>query len=325
MTRNFRTTLFLDDAVVHQAAGLALPASVKRLEPPVDVVASNGALVLRPLIRYLRAARVGNGRLLALTSRDLVTPETGSLIGSADRRAQVVIVSTARLIDPADPAALGRRLHNEISHELGHLQGLAHCERPGCLMHPVEAAADIDRRQTAPCGSCPRAWWRSSFSPARTFAAAVLLAGVLAADRAASWLVAAPEFPFTCLIVNTPGQAVQEGAGPEDRAAIQFDGFEIFALRDPGRHMSILDRSRPAIGRLNHLWRSGDPLELRVAPAGMGRARLEGNGTVIVEVLAGDTGGTDPLAVGVAWARAIANAFEARGKRVASVHAAGHP
>jgi len=90
---------------------------------------------------------------------DLVRSKGSSVqafVGYADTRRMVAVVSTARLDDPAHPELLAARIINEAAHELGALNGLRHCKHPGCVMHPVTAAGELDRRRATPCGACPR-------------------------------------------------------------------------------------------------------------------------------------------------------------------------
>ncbi len=108
------------------------------------------------------------------------------------------------------------------------------------------------------------------------------------------------------------------GAGPEDRAEIAFEGRVLITLRDRGDGTSIRQRSRPAMLRLNRLWRSGQPFTLRVVRSEGNRARLEVNGELLAEALPGDTRGRPPVAVAQAWGDAVARAFRA-GRRVVSI------
>jgi hypothetical protein len=116
------------------------------------------------LLRLGRECRSARERALILTERDLVAPECDSLIGFAESKANLAIVSAFHLRRGCDPERFRRRLRNAIAHELGHLRGLRHCHRPGCLMNPAVVAADLDQRDDEACGRCPtRGWTRARF------------------------------------------------------------------------------------------------------------------------------------------------------------------
>ncbi len=52
------------------------------------------------------------------------------------------------------PALLARRAAAEMLHELGHVAGLAHCERPDCLMRFAASVEAADLRGFAFCADC---------------------------------------------------------------------------------------------------------------------------------------------------------------------------
>jgi len=95
------------------------------------------------------------GAILVLTNCDLAIPECESLLGFADRREGIAVVSLFRLHEPSDSNRLKTRLQNEIAHELGHLQGYQHCKNSACVMHAIQSPSNIDTRPDRPCGRCP--------------------------------------------------------------------------------------------------------------------------------------------------------------------------
>jgi archaemetzincin len=149
--RPFAVALLLDPCLVSNGAALADEWH------PVQGPAGAGALDAEQLARAAAPRRRRGRPLLVLTHRPLRLSGCHSIIGFADRRHSVVVISTLRLID-ADSSAAFRRLHNVIAHELGHLDGLKHCPAAACVMHPVRDAADLDRRPFVTCGRCPRTW-----------------------------------------------------------------------------------------------------------------------------------------------------------------------
>jgi hypothetical protein len=250
---------------------------------------------------------------VVLTDRDLHVSECGSVIGFASRSHRVVMVSLSRLRDP-DSALVARRVANAVAHEAGHLEGLRHCATPTCLMHQAESAHDIDRRSEHRCGQCPRT---SRWASLRGVAAALVVLAVVVstADYVAGRLMPGPEIPFTCTPINAFGQALVPGQGPEAQARVEYDGRELFSLRDFGAGTSLLERSRPAIGELNRLWRHDDAVRLRLDGAGE-RIRLLANETPLLDVLPRDVVAGDAAATGLAWAERIAEVFRRRGRTV---------
>lgn len=173
---------------------LDLPDHTPRIPLPPGLIRRGGRVTVEDLLNLTE--KVGRGGLagcairaqkggsrppvVAVTSAPLFTRELDSLFGFGDRRRQLAVVSVAGLIpkdpdgstDPTDPQrpntclgpnrlkALRNRIHNLIAHELGHLQGLAHCATPGCVMRSVRDAQELDNRGFLACGKCPLLkWW----------------------------------------------------------------------------------------------------------------------------------------------------------------------
>lgn len=136
------------------ASGL-LPLPVPARHLPLDGVAPGARVSVRVLMDLGRKVRQGNERLLILTDRDLFLAECSSLFGFADSRADSVIVSTFFLKQNCNADQLRRRVGNTIAHEIGHLEGIKHCRKTDCLMHPAESAAALDLRGFEFCGHCP--------------------------------------------------------------------------------------------------------------------------------------------------------------------------
>jgi archaemetzincin len=69
------------------------------------------------------------------------------------------VVSLARLEQgfyglPRDTGLTARRAIAEVLHEVGHLAGLAHCDRYDCLMHFCPDVESIDLRGLSFCAEC---------------------------------------------------------------------------------------------------------------------------------------------------------------------------
>lgn len=99
--------------------------------------------------------------LVAVTGRDLCVPGRDFVFGEATLGGGWAVVSTARLSAGSEdePATLDRLLKTAV-HEVGHLAGLAHCDRPNCAMHPATTPSDVDARREDFCEVCFTAFRR---------------------------------------------------------------------------------------------------------------------------------------------------------------------
>ena len=93
--------------------------------------------------------------VLGLTAADLVAGERDFVFGEAALGGGWAVVSVARLGAAGEPA-FRERLAKEALHELGHLAGLRHCRRSGCLMQPAVDVAAVDARRAVLCEQCRR-------------------------------------------------------------------------------------------------------------------------------------------------------------------------
>ena len=93
--------------------------------------------------------------VLGLTAADLQAGARGFVFGEATLGGGWAVVSIARLGAAGEPA-FRERLAKEALHELGHLAGLRHCDRTGCLMHPAVDVAAVDAREAVLCDRCRR-------------------------------------------------------------------------------------------------------------------------------------------------------------------------
>jgi archaemetzincin len=93
---------------------------------------------------------------LGVISADLTAPGRKYVFGEATIGGPCAVVSIARLRrwGPFSARGLRPRLLAEAIHELGHLVGLPHCHRQGCVMRPVERVGEADRRGCAFCEVC---------------------------------------------------------------------------------------------------------------------------------------------------------------------------
>jgi archaemetzincin len=95
--------------------------------------------------------------VLGLTAAPLHTRGRGTVFGEAALGGAWAIVTTAP-ITPDDPfldrELLRERLLEEAIHELGHVAGLPHCDREGCIMTPARDVSEVDVRGDQFCRSC---------------------------------------------------------------------------------------------------------------------------------------------------------------------------
>jgi archaemetzincin len=96
---------------------------------------------------------------ILITDMDLYIPIFTFVFGLAKLSGDVGIVSTHRLNSiyyglPEDKDILKSRLKKEIIHELGHLQGLKHCERYDCVMTSSTVVEELDTKGESYCNSC---------------------------------------------------------------------------------------------------------------------------------------------------------------------------
>ena len=241
---------------------------------------------------------------LVLTTYDLHVRGRFSVFGYAKKRSSIAVVSLSRIADPTNEENTRRRLENEIAHELGHLNGWRHCSG-ACVMRPVRAATELDRRPLSPCGGCPRACGPHLV---RYSVAALLFVLFLAlADRSLSALYPPFDAPFHCWVTDCHGRCSLTGAGADDRVSIYFEGRRLLTLRDRGAGQSLRDRSVSAVLVLNRLAHSHQPETIIVSRTETGLYGLAVNGrTPFLPVLTRDIpAGGSASQVAAHWADAL--------------------
>ncbi|RFA92381.1 archaemetzincin family Zn-dependent metalloprotease [Pyrobaculum aerophilum] len=77
-------------------------------------------------------------------------PGLNFVFGLAVPVLKTAVVFTARLVGPR----FEERLVKEITHEAGHLYGLAHCANPSCVMYFSNSLLDTDRKSPYFCPKC---------------------------------------------------------------------------------------------------------------------------------------------------------------------------
>lgn len=148
-------------ATLSARTGLACrPADVGPLAPLAPVPGRAQIDADRLLFR-LEAIAVERGTtpLVGVTGRDIGLALFTFVFGRARVGGHAALVSTARLRPehyglPEDPALVARRTAGEVLHELGHLAGRVHCERPDCVMRFAASVEAADLRGDRFCPDC---------------------------------------------------------------------------------------------------------------------------------------------------------------------------
>ena len=97
--------------------------------------------------------------VLAITAADLYVPVLTFVFGEAQLSGPRAIVSTHRLCEEfygqaGDESKLSARLAKEALHEVGHTQGLRHCDNWRCAMASSHAVERLDLKEAQYCRRC---------------------------------------------------------------------------------------------------------------------------------------------------------------------------
>jgi archaemetzincin len=111
------------------------------------------------LARLAREPLADGIALLGITEADLYVPVLTFVFGEAQMPGRAALVSMHRLREeyyglPPNPALLAERLLKEALHELGHTQGLRHCQDWRCVMVSSHAVEKLDVKEAEFCAAC---------------------------------------------------------------------------------------------------------------------------------------------------------------------------
>lgn len=148
-------------AALSARTGLACrPADVGPLTPIASVPGRAQVDADRLLFRLEAiASERATTPLVGIIGRDIGLPLFTFVFGRARVGGHAALVSTARLRPehyglPDDAALVARRTAGEVLHELGHLAGRVHCERPDCVMRFAASIEAADLRGDRFCPAC---------------------------------------------------------------------------------------------------------------------------------------------------------------------------
>ncbi|TAK07879.1 MAG: hypothetical protein EPO39_05650 [Candidatus Manganitrophaceae bacterium] len=114
--------------------------------------------ILKSLARF-KSSLTQVERALGVVAVDLYAADLNFVLGEADSREGVAVISIARLKPefyglPPDEALLHQRILKEAVHELGHTYGLGHCPDPACVMHFSNELKETDQKGESFCPEC---------------------------------------------------------------------------------------------------------------------------------------------------------------------------
>lgn len=112
------------------------------------------------LIKSLSELAVGkSAKVMGLLRVDLFVPILTYIFGQAELGGSTGVSSLYRLRNELYGLEIDNNLQIErfrkvVMHETGHLFGLIHCLKPGCIMRSSTYVEDIDQKEMAFCSAC---------------------------------------------------------------------------------------------------------------------------------------------------------------------------
>jgi archaemetzincin len=97
--------------------------------------------------------------VLGVVDADIFVSSLNYVFGEAYTPGNAALISLCRLRpefygEPSSSVKFDLRVLTEVVHEVGHMLGLQHCFRSGCVMHFSNSIFDTDRKQNVFCDEC---------------------------------------------------------------------------------------------------------------------------------------------------------------------------
>lgn len=106
------------------------------------------------ILAYLKPITAKNTYSLAIFNQDLYASNTSFVFGEAEVGGRVGIVSLARLGISSSDDFLALFACKEVTHELGHIVGLRHCETKRCVMSFSSNLVEVEKKSAKFCPDC---------------------------------------------------------------------------------------------------------------------------------------------------------------------------
>jgi archaemetzincin len=98
-------------------------------------------------------------RVIGITKEDLYTQGLNYIFGQAKLKGKTALLSIARLDpvffhQPVNEDLYEKRILKEAVHEVGHMLGLEHCNKRGCVMNFSNTIGEVDKKTNYLCDMC---------------------------------------------------------------------------------------------------------------------------------------------------------------------------
>jgi len=125
-------------------------------QPPPLMKARDGQLYADAMLFHLVKIKPPSAvAILGITPYDIYSDGLNFVFGIASPHHRAAVVSYARLLSE-DRNLFISRVRKEITHEMGHVFGLEHCNTPGCVMNFSNSLYEVDLKSENFCERCQR-------------------------------------------------------------------------------------------------------------------------------------------------------------------------
>lgn len=117
------------------------------------------------ILANLKPTLAKNIRALAIINDDLYSNISNFVFGEAEVGGKIGIISLARLQENLlSLDLLKERACKEVTHEIGHIIGLRHCQNKRCVMSFSPGLVEVDKKLSKFCPDCMHLLAESLFS-----------------------------------------------------------------------------------------------------------------------------------------------------------------